>query len=101
MKKIILSAAFVAFIGGVSTVKASSISTPVNITQTDSTKTPVKLEELPAPVTTTLKSDAVKEWTPTEAFLIKNETTEYYLINVQKGTEVRFIKLDKEGKPVK
>ena len=99
MKNFILTAAIVA-IAGISTVKASEIKAPVAITvQQDSTqKVPVKLEELPAPVTTTLKADAYKEWTPTTAFLVTNaDKTQYYQIDVKKGTEVAFIKITKDG----
>lgn len=99
MKNFILTAAVVA-IAGISTVKASESKAPVAITiQQDSTqKVPVKLEELPAPVTTTLKADAYKEWIPTTAFLITNaDKTQYYQIDVKKGTEVAFIKITKDG----
>ena len=99
MKNFILTAAVVA-IAGISTVKASESKAPIAITiQQDSTqKVPVKLEELPAPVTTTLKADAYKEWTPTTAFLVTNaDKTQYYQIDVKKGTEVAFIKITKEG----
>ena len=99
MKNFILTAAVLAF-AGISTVKASETKAPVAITiQADSTqKVPVKLEELPAPVTTTLKADAYKDWTPTAAFLITNaDKTSYYQIDVKKGTEVAFIKINKDG----
>ncbi|RYY37077.1 MAG: hypothetical protein EOP46_04000 [Sphingobacteriaceae bacterium] len=123
MKKIILSAAFVALLGGLSQVKAQTTTTaPADTTGTttapatttppataaapatasqDSTTTPVKIEELPAGVSATLKSDAVKEYTPTDAVLVKSATKEYYIINVKKGEESRFVKLDKDGRPVK
>jgi len=99
MKNFILTAAIVA-IAGFSTVKASESKAPVAIVvQQDSTqKVPVKLEELPTPVTTTLKADAYKEWTPTTAFLVTNpDKTQYYQIDVKKGTEVAFIKITKDG----
>jgi hypothetical protein len=99
MKNLILSAAVLAF-AGISTVKASAIKVPVAITiqQDSTTKTPVKLEELPAPVTTTLKADAYKDWAPTAAFLVTNaDKTSYYHIDVKKGTEVAFIKINKDG----
>lgn len=99
MKNFILTAAVIAF-AGISTVKASETNTPIAISiQQDSTqKVPVKLEELPAPVVTTLKADAYKEWTPTTAFLITNaDKTQYYQIDVKKGKEVAFIKINKDG----
>jgi glucose/arabinose dehydrogenase len=122
MKKIILSAAFVALLGGLSQVKAqttapatdaagtattttttapATAAAPAATASQDSTTTPVKIEELPAGVSATLKSDAVKEYTPTDAVLVKSATKEYYIINVKKGEESRFVKLDKDGRPVK
>jgi len=99
MKNFILSAAIIA-LAGVSTVKANEIKTPLSITiQQDSTaKVPVKLEELPDAVKTTIKADAYKEWTPTTAFLITNpDKTTYYQIDVKKGTEVAFLKVGADG----
>lgn len=99
MRNFILTAAVLAF-AGISTVKASETKAPIAITiQQDSTqKVPVKLEELPAPVVTTLKADAYKDWTPTTAFLITNaDKTQFYQIDVKKGKEVAFIKINKDG----
>ncbi|WP_158798329.1 hypothetical protein [Pedobacter sp. L105] len=99
MKNFILSAAILAF-AGVSTVKANEIRTPIAIViqQDSSAKVPVKLEALPAPVQTTLKADAYKEWTPTTAFLITEaDKTAYYQVNVKKGQEVAFLKVGKDG----
>jgi len=102
MKKLILSAAM-AFIG-FSAVQASEVNTiknPVIVAVQDSAvKTPVKIEELPEPVTTALKSDAYKGWTATEAWSVKEGTKEYYLINVKKEAETGSVKIDKDGKPV-
>jgi hypothetical protein len=103
MKKLILSAAFLAF-AGFSAVQASEIkdlkSAAIIAVQDSAVKTPVKLEELPAPVTTALKSDAYKGWTATEAWSVKEGTKEYYLINVKKEAETGSVKIDKDGKPV-
>jgi hypothetical protein len=99
MKNFVLTATVLAF-AGLSTVKASESKVQPAITiQADSTqRVPVKLEELPAPVTTTLKADAYKDWTPTAAFLVTNsDKTQYYQIDVKKGTEVAFIKINKDG----
>lgn len=101
MKKVIFSAAFFAFVG-IAAVQASEVKTiskPI-VTIDSAVKTPVKLEELPAPVTAALKSDTYKGWTPTEAFAVKEGTKEYYLINVKKEAETGALKLDKDGKPV-
>lgn len=99
MKNFILSAAIIA-LAGVSTVKANEIKNPIAITvqQDSSSKVPVKLEELPDPVKTTLKADAYKEWTATTAFLITNaDKSTYYQVDVKKGTEVAFLKIGKDG----
>ncbi len=116
MKKFILSAAFVALLGGLSQVKAqttpatdsaatnntaATTGASTTLTTKDSTSTPVKVEELPAAVATTLKSDAVKEYTVTDAVLVKTATKEYYIINLKKGEDARFVRLDKDGRPVK
>jgi hypothetical protein len=99
MKKIILSAAFLAF-AGVASVQASEIKTPVTIAsvQDSTTKTPVKLEELPDPVKATLQSDKYKEWVPTTAFLVTAaDKTEWYQIDVKKGEETASLKVGKDG----
>lgn len=132
MKNIILTAAALLAVTGISTVKASETKAPLAITlkmdsastlkmdsaatlkmdsattmrtdsamkvkQDSSQKVPVKLEELPAPVTTTLKADAYKDWTPTTAFLVTAaDKSQFYQIDVTKGTEKAFIKINKDG----
>lgn len=102
MKKIILSAAFLA-IAGLASVKANDIKEPVKavVYQDSTTRTPVELKDLPEPVQKTLQSDTVKEWTPTAAFLVVNaDKSTYYLINVKKGEETGSLKIDKDGKVV-
>ena len=70
----------------------------MKVKQDSSQKVPVKLEELPAPVTTTLKADAYKDWTPTTAFLVTAaDKSQFYQIDVTKGTEKAFIKINKDG----
>ncbi|MFC3561675.1 hypothetical protein [Pedobacter jamesrossensis] len=103
MKKLILSAAFLAF-AGFSAVQASEVNPMKNAAilavQDSVVKTPVKLEELPEPVTTALKSDAYKGWTATEAWAAKEGAKEYFIINVKKEAETGSVKIDKDGKPV-
>ncbi|MCZ4242887.1 hypothetical protein [Pedobacter punctiformis] len=102
MKKFILSAALA--VAGFTAVQASEVkdlkTTAIVAVQDSVTKTPVKLEELPEPVTTALKSDTYKGWAATEAWLVKDGTKEYYLINVKKEAETGSVKIDKDGKPV-
>lgn len=106
MKKLILSAAFLAF-AGIASVQAGEIQKTTEVvvvldsTVLDSTKTtPVKLEELPEPVKATLASDSYKDWTPTEAFWVQEEGgKEYYKVNVKKEEEAGSVKINKDGTP--
>ncbi|ALL06598.1 hypothetical protein AQ505_14495 [Pedobacter sp. PACM 27299] len=100
MKKIILSAAFLAF-AGMTAVNASEVKSPVAITvkQDSTTKTPVELKDLPEAVKTTLQSEPVKAWTPTAASLVTNaDKTQYYEIEVKKDAETAAIKIGVDGK---
>jgi hypothetical protein len=102
MKKIILSAAILA-VAGLATIKANgTVKTPIAVTiQADSLqKTPVKLEELPDPVKTTLKADVFKEWVPAGAFLVKAPKSTYYEIDVKKGTDQKSVNIGADGKVV-
>lgn len=102
MKKIILSAAFLA-LAGLTTVKASEVNNQVEVIayQDSTTKAAVELKDLPQAVQTTLQSEPVKAWTATEAFLVTNaDKTSYYLINVKKESETGSLKIDKDGKVV-
>ena len=99
MKKIILSAAFLAF-AGIATVSANEVNQPAAIVaqQDSTTKTPVKLEELPDAVKATLQSDKYKEWVPTAAFLVTGQDkSEHYQIDVKKGEETASLRVGKDG----
>lgn len=99
MKKIILSAAFLAF-AGLTTVKANEVRTPIITIQQDSTtKTPVKVEALPDPVKTTLKSDKYKGFTPSAAFLVvaANKTEWYEVAVANKEGQSGSLKIGKDG----
>lgn len=111
MRKLILSAASVAVLAFAgTTVKANTLSRfeTTNVSVQDSlakdenlTKTAVKLEEIPDAVKAVLKSEKVKEWTPSAAFLVKTkEGREYYQIDVAKGQEKGTLRIDKDGKAV-
>jgi hypothetical protein len=102
MKKIILSAA-VLVVAGLATVKANNVNTNMHtvaiVAQADSVqKTPIKLEQLPDPVKTVLSSDVFKTWVPSTAFAVTAGTTQYYEVDVKKGTETKALKFDKDGK---
>lgn len=99
MKKIILSAAFLAF-AGLTTVKASEVKSAVITIQQDSTtKTPVKVEELPDAVKTTLKSDKYKDWTANTAYLVTtSDKKEWYQVDVSnKEGQAASLKIGKDG----
>ncbi len=99
MKKIILSAAILAF-AGLTTVKANDIKTPVVIStlQDSVTKTPVELKDLPDAVKATLSSEKYKEWIPTASFLVtKADKSEYYQVDVKKLEETASLKIGKDG----
>ncbi|ALL06595.1 hypothetical protein AQ505_14480 [Pedobacter sp. PACM 27299] len=103
MRKIILSAAFLAF-AGMTAANATEVKEPLAITvkQDSTTKVPVELADLPEPVKATLQTEPVKQWTPTAAFLVTNaDKSSYYHIDIKKGDETAAVKLDKDGKPVK
>ena len=102
MKKIILSAAFLAF-ASITAVNASEVKSPVAITvkQDSTTKVPVELKDLPEAVKTTLQSEPVKAWTPVAAFLVTNaDKTTFYQVDVKKDAETASIKIAEDGKVV-
>ena len=98
MKKLILSAVIVAFTG-LATVSASEIKNEMKLVtvQDSSSKIPVPLKDLPDPVKATLTSEAFKDWTPIDAFWIKDATVEFYQINGKQEEKVTSIKINKEG----
>ena len=102
MRKLILSAA-VLVVAGLTAVKVNSLNlnhrTVATVNVADSLqKTPVKLDELPAPVKTELQTDVFKTWVPTTAFDVKSGNTEYFEVDVKKGSEEKAVKFDKDGK---
>jgi hypothetical protein len=111
MRKLILSAAVAVLALASTSVKANTTSNNeiTNVAAQDTlakqeslNKTAVKLEEIPDAVKAALKSDTVKDWTPTAAFLVKTkEGAEYYQIDVTKGQDKGSLRLDKNGKSVK
>ena len=81
---------------GLTAVKANSLNlnhrTVATVHVADSLqKTPVKIEELPAPVKTELPTDVFKTWVPTTAFDVKSGNTEYYEVDVKKGSEEKAV----------
>ncbi len=104
MKKFFLSAAIVALttVAFAQNSEPTAPEAPAQATEVaaqDSSSTPIKLEELPDAVKTTLTSDAYKAWTPTEAYLVKESGKEYYQINVIKEEEKGSVKINADGTP--
>jgi len=101
MKKLILSAAIIAF-AGFTTVQASEINNKIDVVSVKDSvvKTPIKLEELPTAITDILKTDPYKAWTPTAAWSVKDGEKVYFQVDVKKEEEVGSLKFDKDGKPV-
>jgi len=102
MKKFILSAA-VLVVAGLATVKANTLNTNIQtvaiVSPADSVqKAPIKLEALPDPIKTVLQTDVFKTWVPSTAFAVTAGTTQYYEVDVKKGTETKALKFDKDGK---
>jgi hypothetical protein len=102
MKKLILSAAFLAFAGFTTAQASDSKINNIEITsvQDSVVKTPIKLEELPKPIADILKVEPYATWTPTAAFSVKDGEKMYYQVDVKKEEQVGSLKFDAEGKPV-
>lgn len=113
MKKVFLSAVAVIALAGATTANANTLKNSFTVntlqdttlqestTQTPAkpAQTPVKLEELPDAIKTLLTTEPYKPWNPTSAQLVKPaEGAEYYRVEVQKGEEKAFLKIDKDGK---
>ncbi len=62
-------------------------------------KTKIEASALPEGVKTALASDSYKEWQLVSAWLVKDKT-EYYQLEMQKGTEKTTLKLNKDGKQI-
>ena len=99
MKKMILTAALFASAVSVTTVFASSnVNSAYTYNQEE--RKSVKLDELPEAVKTALSGADFKGKEATEAFLVKNGTSEYYEITLKEGATESKVKLDKDGKKV-
>jgi hypothetical protein len=71
--------------------------TAVTIVEDERDKTPVKLEELPAPVKKTLASSDYDGWKPVAAYWVKTEKTSFYEIELTKGEDKKTVNLTPEG----
>lgn len=101
MKKLFV-VALVAAAGFISTQsQASEIKlTKITAVQDSVIKTPIKLEELPDAIKTTLQSDPYKDWMPTAAFAVKKGDKQYYQVDVKKEEETKSLNFTADGKPI-
>jgi hypothetical protein len=98
MKKIMLSAAVLAF-AGMATVNAETIKTQVAsaIVVNVQDKTPIQAEALPDAVKAALTGDDYSGWTIKEAFAVQTGGALTYEISLQKDDENRVISLNEAG----
>jgi hypothetical protein len=102
MKKLIISAVALLLTTFASVDAAIGVTSEnkkiVNMTQE---KVAVKSEQLPKAIQDVIQSDDFKGWEVISAFLITGpDKTQYYELNVKRGTENARVKLDKDGKNV-
>ena len=111
MKKLIVSAFAMALISFASvqanaqTTEAAQTETKQETTTKTTTtskedKVAVKPENLPDGIKKTIKGEDFSGWTVKKAFLVKEGETEYYELQVAKGSESARVKLDKNGNNV-
>ena len=102
MKKMMLSALFVAF--GTTAILANTIksSTTEMVSFIQDEKAPVKLEELPDAVKATLAGEKYSDWTPTGAFVVTPEEGAKHFEVVLKNSEdeVAVLKISEDGKEI-
>jgi hypothetical protein len=110
MKKMILSAAaLMAFTAAAyaqdatsanATPAAPATASAVPAAQAGNTETRTQMDvnALPEGVKQTLAADQYKDWKLVSAWYIRG-TSEYYVVEMQKGEEKNTLKLNKDGKP--
>lgn len=98
MKRLIVAAIAV----GLSATTFASLVTPtsgtsVTAVREEREKTPVKLEDLPAPVKKALDSPDFEGWKPAAAYWVKTEKSSFYEIELSRGEEKKTVNLTAEG----
>lgn len=103
MKKTIIAAIALTFAGFTQAAPLDVPDTNVVLAANneEDTRVPVKLEELPENVKKTLAGDAYKGWTPASAFWVETKSSSYFEIELLKGDDKTFAKIDKQGQIVK
>lgn len=97
MKRIFLSAMVLGLVT-VTTVNAKPLTNATVIVADNQDETPVKQEDLPEPVKTSLASDDYKDWEFVSAVSFKKEEATFYKITLKKGEESKTVTMDAEGK---
>jgi len=99
IKKIMFAAAVVA-VAGMTSVNAETVKVPTSasIVMNVQDKTPVKAEDLPDAVKTTLAGDDYSGWDVKEAFSVSRAGgVSSYEISLQKGDENKVVNLNEAG----
>jgi hypothetical protein len=78
-------------------IAATTSGTSVTTVREEREKTPVKLEELPAPVQKSLQSPDFDGWKPVTAYWVKTEKSSFYEIELTRGEEKKTVNLTAEG----
>lgn len=95
MKKIMLSAMLFVSVGSLSVMPAYA---QAQVELTENGETPVKVEELPEQITKVLQSEEFAEWKVEKAALVKEESGEYYKLDVvSKDGQKQTINLKEDG----
>lgn len=101
MKRIVLvTAVFVSLWSVNAKAQAPSAETKTTETAAAPEQKPVSIDELPAPVKTTLASDNYKDWKAVSAVWVKDGDNEYYQIALVKDDQKQAVKLNKDGQLV-
>ncbi len=101
MKKIILMSLVCVFALTASSVYNDAVGAVKSATiKEEAVKTPVKKEDLPEGIKTTLAGADYKDWEVTEAFSVKDETSEWYEVSLKSADKTTTVKFDKEGKKI-
>lgn len=64
-------------------------------------KVPIKIEDLPAAVQKTIKSDAYMGWTPGKAYVVKAEAPYYEVEFMNTKSETNWVKFKEDGTVIK
>ena len=98
MKKIILSAMLLGLVA--TTAVQATPATTNTLVAAQQQETPVKPEDLPAPIKQVLSGDEYKDWSIVTAYKSTVDGKDIYKINFKKGEETKLIKFNPDGSVV-